>query len=151
MTPPPASSAACRAPGGLTLAVLLAACAGGTPPPRSAANPAPPPPPAAIAPRLALPGGPHAVEVHMAPGLEGVIGATAAQLIAAFGPARLDVQEGDAHKLQFTGTACVLDVFLYPGTAAADEPRATYVDARRSEDGKDLDRATCVAALRRPE
>ena len=29
-----------------------------------------------------------------------------------FGAARLEVWEGDARKLQFTGTACVLDVFL---------------------------------------
>ncbi len=80
------------------------------------------------------------------PGLEGVIGADRAGLIRQFGPARLDVWEGDARKLQFSGTACVLDVFLYPAERGA-EPQATYVDARRASDGQDVDRAACVAAL----
>ena len=57
--------------------------------------------------------------------------------------------EGDARKLQFSGTACILDVFLYPG-APGREPQATYVEARRGSDGKDVDRASCVAALRQP-
>lgn len=83
----------------------------------------------------------------MMPGLEGVIGATARQLTQQFGTARLDVWEGDARKLQFTGTPCVLDVYLYP-TERATEPLATYVDARRASDGQDVDRAACVAALR---
>lgn len=90
---------------------------------------------------------PNAV-VHAAPGLEGVIGGRAADLTRLFGPARLDVIEGDARKLQFVGTACVLDVYLYP-QGAGGEPRATYVDARRSTDARDVDRAACVAALRR--
>ena len=81
------------------------------------------------------------------PGLEGVIGADQSELARQFGPARLDVWEGDARKLQFTGAACVLDVYLYPA-ARASEPRATYVDARRPSDGQDVDRASCVAALR---
>lgn len=81
------------------------------------------------------------------PGLEGVIGAAQGDLIRQFGPARLDVWEGDARKLQFSGTACVLDIYLYPA-AAGREPQATYVDARRASDGKDVDRVTCIAALR---
>lgn len=90
---------------------------------------------------------PNAV-IHAAPGLEGVIGARSADLSRLFGPPRLDVVEGDARKLQFVGPACVLDVFLYPqGTGG--EVRATYVDARRSTDARDVDRAACVAALRR--
>lgn len=93
-----------------------------------------PPPPAAV---LAL------------PGLDGVIGATPADLARQFGSPRLDVWEGDARKLQYSGTACVLDIYLYP-PAAGREPQATYVDARRASDGQDVDRAACVAALRRP-
>ncbi len=81
------------------------------------------------------------------PGLEGVIGATEAQLTRQFGQPRLNVWEGDARKLQFTGRACVLDVFLYP-TAQSKEPLASYVDARRSSDSQDVDRAACVAALK---
>lgn len=87
---------------------------------------------------------PHALA---APGLEGVIGASQAELARQFGMPRLEVWEGDARKLQFTGTACVLDVYLYPG-APGREPQASYVDARRTSDGKDVDRATCIAALR---
>jgi hypothetical protein len=89
---------------------------------------------------------PPVAQVQQLPGLESVIGATGAQLVRQFGAARLDVREGDARKLQFTGTPCVLDVYLYP-SGPGREPQATYVDARRS-DGRDVDRAACVAALR---
>ena len=82
------------------------------------------------------------------PGLDGVIGANASSLVSQFGEPRLDVREGDARKLQFSGDRCVLDVFLYPLRQGA-EPSATYVDARRSSDGLDVDRAACVSALRR--
>lgn len=82
------------------------------------------------------------------PGLSGIIGADRSGLLARFGQPRLDVVEGDVRKLQFVGTACVLDVFLYPPAPGA-EPRATYVDARRSSDGLDVDRAACAAALQR--
>ncbi|MCT2401331.1 hypothetical protein [Novosphingobium mangrovi (ex Huang et al. 2023)] len=82
------------------------------------------------------------------PGVEGVIGATQKQLVRQFGNPRLDVWEGDARKLQFTGTPCVLDVYLYP-TSRSHEPLATYVDARRASDGQDVDRTACVLALRR--
>lgn len=91
---------------------------------------------------------PPPVQVQALPGTEGVIGATRADLLRQFGTARLDVWEGDARKLQFAGNACVLDVFLYPKNAGA-EPQATYVDARRPSDGKDVDRAACIAALRK--
>ena len=65
-----------------------------------------------------------------------------------FGPARLDVWEGDARKLQFSGNACVLDVYLYP-TEPGRDPQATYIDARNPDNGQDVDRAGCVNALRR--
>jgi hypothetical protein len=81
------------------------------------------------------------------PGLESVIGASAGELTRQFGPARLDVQEGDARKLQFAGPVCVLDVFLYP-SAAGREPQATYVDARQTSDGKDIARTVCITTLR---
>ncbi len=93
-------------------------------------------------------GGFRKPKIMRAAGLEGVIGETSAQLQNLFGPARLNVIEGDARKLQFTGEACVLDIFLYPLSPGA-EPTATYVDARRSSDGLDVDRAACVAALKR--
>ncbi|WP_394730303.1 hypothetical protein [Altererythrobacter sp. GH1-8] len=89
----------------------------------------------------------RAAEVMRAPGLEGVIGATANELERRFGNARLRVSEGDALKLQFSGEPCVLDVYLYPARPGA-APSATHVEARRASDGRPVDRASCVAALR---
>lgn len=91
---------------------------------------------------------PPAARVQSLPGLEGVIGASAPELTRMFGAPRLDVIEGDARKLQFSATACVLDVYLYP-PAPGQAPRASYVDARRSGDARDVDRAACVSALKR--
>lgn len=81
-------------------------------------------------------------------GLEGVIGANEGQIVRQFGTPRLNVWEGDTRKLQFTGTACVLDIYLYP-TSQSREPVASFVDARRASDGEEVDRAACVAALKR--
>lgn len=87
-------------------------------------------------------------QFHMEPGLEGIIGATERQIVGQFGPARLNVWEGDARKLQYAGDACVLDIYLYP-TTKSREPLASFAEARRSSDGKDVDKAACVRALRR--
>jgi hypothetical protein len=86
-------------------------------------------------------------QVQVLPGLQGVIGATGPDLVRQFGQPRLDVLEGDARKLQYSGNACVLDIFLYPA-APGREPQATYVDARRASDAQEVDRAACIAALR---
>lgn len=86
---------------------------------------------------------------RMEPGLEGVIGASQAQLVGQFGQPRLDVWEGDSRKLQFSGTACILDIYLYP-TSRSRDPLATYAEARRS-DGREVDKAACVTSLRSPE
>lgn len=93
-------------------------------------------------------GGFIAPRVMNLPGLEAVIGKSAGALRRMFGAPQLTVHEGDAVKLQFSGGACVLDIYLYPLRPGA-EPSATYVDARRASDGLDVDRAACVAALRR--
>jgi hypothetical protein len=83
-------------------------------------------------------------------GLEAVMGQNARSLTALFGTPDLDVREGSARKLQFLGPACVLDAYLYPPRQGA-EPLVTHIDARQS-DGRDFDRASCIAALsRRPE
>ena len=79
-------------------------------------------------------------------GLEAVMGATAQRLIAQFGNPDLDLREGPARKLQFLGPACVLDAYLYPPRAGRGEPVVTHIDARQP-DGRDMDRASCVAAL----
>ena len=87
-------------------------------------------------------------QVLRAPGLGEVIGASAAKLQRDFGNPRLDYFEGDVRKLQFSGTPCVLDIYLYPPQAGG-EPIATHVDARRGSDGQEVDRAACVQALRK--
>ena len=79
-------------------------------------------------------------------GLEGVIGADRGGLERQFGAPRLDVREGDALKLQWSGGACILEVYLYPPPRGG-EPSASYVDARRG-DGRDVDKASCVTALK---
>jgi hypothetical protein len=78
-------------------------------------------------------------------GHDPVIGRTAAMLSSTFGPAALDIREGTARKLQFESAACVLDAYLYP-PAAGGEAIVTHVDTRMP-DGRDIDRASCVAAL----
>jgi hypothetical protein len=125
----------------LLLAPALAACAstGGT---GSASRPG-----RGEAVRPPVRSAPRDPTFRMLPGLETVIGASEDQLTRQFGQPRLNVWEGDARKLQFTGKACVLDVYLYP-TTASREPLASYVDARRASDGQDVDRAACVAALK---
>ena len=80
-------------------------------------------------------------------GLENVIGRTARMLETQFGKPVLDVREGPARKLQFGGPACILDAYLYPPKGGG-EPIVTHIDARL-RDGRDLDRASCVAALTR--
>lgn len=121
---------------------LLSACAGSETIVQSAPQPsrlAPPPQLHHVVPGL---------HIQNLPGLESVIGATAPQLTRQFGVPRLDVIEGDVRKLQFTGTACVLDIYLYP-SGPGQVPEAGYVDAR-SANGRDVDRAACVAAMRQP-
>mgnify|MGYP006198721893 CR=1 FL=1 len=81
-------------------------------------------------------------------GLEAVLGATAASLVAQFGAPDLDLREGPARKLQFLGPACVLDAYLYPPRGGRGEPVVTHIDARLP-DGREMDRSSCVAALSR--
>ena len=95
------------------LCVLSGCAGGGTNTPRHL--PSVPPP------HRVVPPPPH---VLAAPGLGGVIGARAEMLGRMFGPPRLDGAEGDARKMQFVGTACVLDVWLYP-PHEGEEPQAT--------------------------
>ncbi|MGZ8998992.1 MAG: hypothetical protein ACXW2T_09065 [Allosphingosinicella sp.] len=78
-------------------------------------------------------------------GLESVIGSNARALTGLLGQPGLDIHEGRARKLQFLGPACVLDTYLYPPRSGG-EPVVTHVDARLP-DGRDMDRASCVAAL----
>lgn len=141
----------------LFLMPLTAACGAAgttapvsTPPPRVATvRPATPPPtnPGPVA-SSGSSASFRAPKVMSLPGIEGLIGANASSLARQFGTPRLDVREGDARKLQFSGEPCVLDVWLYPLTPGA-EPTATYVEARRASDGLDVDRVACITALLR--
>jgi hypothetical protein len=90
---------------------------------------------------------PQRVVPYTSTGLENVLGRTARMLEAQFGKPVLDVREGPARKLQFGGPACVLDAYLYPPKGGG-EAIVTHIDARL-RDGRDLDRASCVAALTR--
>jgi len=110
----------------------------------------PPPRRTATAPSVAPPVVPRAPqrEPEFSPrGLENVMGHDARAVIGLFGSPDLDVREGDARKLQFLGPSCVLDVYFYPPRSGG-EPVATYIDARLP-DGRDTDRASCIAALSR--
>ena len=113
---------------------LLAACGGG--------EIAPP----AVAVRQPAPHAVHHAQPHDA-ATAGVIGADAETLIRQFGAPRLDIHDGDARKLQWSGTACILDAYLYPA-AQGGQATTTFVDARRG-DGRDVDRAACITALRK--
>ena len=142
-----------RRSGALFLLPLAAACVAvpSAEPPRREPEPAPAqqsrqPPPAR--PQQPAPQGFVMPQVLHLPGLERVIEREGTALLNTFGPPRLDVRESDMRKLQFTGEACVLDVFLYPLRPGA-EPVATHVEARRTSDGLDVDRAACIAALAR--
>lgn len=84
-----------------------------------------------------------APEVMAPAGLGGVIGSSATALTRRFGTPRIDLIEGDARKLQFVGTSCVLDIFLYP-IAAAAEPTATHVAARLRQSGAAVDPGACI-------
>lgn len=134
--------------------VALAACVSGPPrvvPAPQTSPPLRPPVSQGVPPQVSLP--PPTVS-FMAPeimrerGLDNVIRQDGPSLLRRFGTPRLETFEGDMRKLQFSGEACVLDVFLYPLTAGG-EPVATWVEARRSSDGAQVDRSACVAALSR--
>lgn len=129
------------APSLLILASSACASSGGAPAATTTTRPAPVRTPVVVP--LRDP------QFRMEPGLEQVIGASQAQLVGQFGQPRLDVWEGDARKLQFSGAACILDIYLYP-TSRSRDPLATYAEARRS-DGRDVDKAACASALRGPK
>ena len=74
-----------------------------------------------------------------------LIGLGANELVARFGTPRLQVREGAGTKLQFLGSACVLDAYLY-APASGGAQRVAHVDTRNRE-GRTVDQAGCIAAL----
>lgn len=138
-----------RLAGAMALIVTLAACTA-IPPASGPSARVPPlaaPAPVQIPPPLPSEGF-RAPQLQQVPGLEWLYRQNARALTAALGNPRLDVAEGDMRKLQFSSSACVLDVFLYPLGPGAD-PVATHVEARRASDGQEVDRRACAEALRR--
>nr|WP_310522657.1 hypothetical protein [Polymorphobacter sp.] len=97
----------------------LAGCVATAPPP--VAPPAPPP-----------------------PGLDRIIGSSAAGVTALLGAATLDRTEGQARQLQFARPPCVLDVFLYPGANGAPVVRTA---AARKPDGGKIDPGACLGLI----
>jgi hypothetical protein len=90
---------------------------------------------------------PPAQPTYSVLGLESVMGRNARAIEAQLGKPDLDIREASARKLQFSSGICVLDAYLYPPAGGGD-PVVTWVDARQP-DGRDFDRASCVAALSR--
>jgi len=114
-------------------ALLLAGCAGSAAVPRPSQPVATTPRPPSTPPRIVQ--------------NNSLVGQHANAALSIFGKPRLDIAEGAGRKLQFTGTACILDIYYYAPKAGA-EPIATHVDAR-TPDGRDANVDSCVNALRR--
>jgi len=68
-------------------------------------------------------------------------------LVGHFGKPALQIHEGSSVKLQFRGSRCVLDAYLYPSRDG--QMRVTYVDTR-GPSGADMDQAACILALETP-
>ena len=112
--------------------LFLAGCAGpAVPRPNQPA--APPPKPLSTPPRIVQ--------------NNSLVGQHANAALSMFGKPRLDIAEGAGRKLQFTGTACILDVYYYAPKQGA-KPLATHVDAR-APDGRDVGIDGCIVALQR--
>lgn len=118
-----------RQAAGLTVMLMLAACAA----PQAA------PPVSAPPPQL----------YRTQSGLDRVLGQNADAIVRLFGAPELDSREGNSRRLQFGSAICVLDAYLYPERPGA-MPRVTHIDARDRQ-GRDFDRASCIAALSRRE
>ena len=56
----------------------------------------------------------------------------------------LQIREGDGLKLQYRGTRCVLDAYLYP--SGSGPARVTHVDARDRE-GRSVPSTACTSQL----
>ena len=75
-----------------------------------------------------------------------VLGLTPQELVGRFGRPALQIREGSSLKLQFRGTRCVMDAYLYPSGGSATL-KVTHVDTRLPSGG-DIDQAACVFSLR---
>ena len=76
-----------------------------------------------------------------------LIGLTANELVSRFGRPALQIREGNSFKIQYRGSRCVLDAFLYPSSGA--QHRVTHVEARTLA-GLDTHQADCIRSLEYP-
>ena len=72
-----------------------------------------------------------------------LLGLTPQDLVGRLGNPALQIGEGTSVKLQFRGSRCVLDAYLYPQSGVL---RVTHVDTRYSSGG-DMDQAACIFDL----
>ena len=92
---------------------------------------------------------PPATPMAPQPPLHGeLIGMTATELVQRLGTPALQIREGQSLKLQFRGSRCILDAYLYPPRDASGPERVAHVDARLSS-GVETDPRVCVATLSR--
>ena len=75
----------------------------------------------------------------------GLVGLDANSLATRLGRPRLQVREGDGTKLQFGGSQCLLDAYLYPGSSGG-VARVTHIDTR-TRDGRPTDQAGCIRTI----
>ncbi len=76
-----------------------------------------------------------------------LIGLTANEVVNRLGKPALQIREGNSFKLQYRGSRCVLDAFLYP--AGGGQHRVTHVEARTPA-GTDTSQPDCVRSLEYP-
>lgn len=106
-----------------SLALLAAACA-----PRPQETPAPQPP------------------AQQPQETSSLVGLSPQELVGRFGRPALQIREGNSLKLQFRGTRCVMDAYLYPSSGSG-ALKVTHIDTRLPSGG-DIDQAACVFSLR---
>ena len=99
---------------------------------------------AACAPRPEQPAAPQPAPVQ--PETSSLVGLTPQELVGRFGRPALQVREGNSLKLQFRGTRCVMDAYLYP-SGGSGALKVTHIDTRLPSGG-DMDQAACVFSLR---
>lgn len=74
-----------------------------------------------------------------------LVGLTPQELVGRFGRPALQIHEGSSLKLQFRGSRCVLDAYLYP-SGGPNTLKVTHVDTRLRSGG-DVGQTACVAWL----
>ncbi len=103
----------------------------------------------ATAPTPTQPELPQRVPVTPSPQLRGeLIGLTASELVQRLGTPALQIREGRSLKLQFRGSRCILDAYLYAPLNASGPERVAHVDARLRS-GVETDARICVAGMSR--